>query len=620
VKHCKLSYLLGILDFAIPETMGGVSIPDRKIQRSKLLLALALGVMSLGLAIPSFGQETTIFNCSSGFSSSGACGTNDSGSDFSLRAGSTIQLVGSQIELVTTGAIHVGNTAVYTTLTNDQAFRSTFTFVPNGMNIVFVLENTSNDPGWNGAEFSQGAGCEAGFFQSLGTPPLPPNNVFGVELDSYSPLTQGGSFTYSSTQMYIGGQSPCIPIDPAFWPTAKISTSPVPLNNPVSSQNTTTGDTYSATITYTGTTLTEQLYNVTAGGSCPGSSCFTYTWTNVDIPSIVNGTTAYPVLSGGTGLATSYPLYVNSWAYNVLSPAATPTFSLAAGTYSGTQSVTISDSTSSSYICYNFTGAPATNGIGGCANGTLYSGAVSVPSGATLYAVAGVSQTYGDSSVGSATYNITGTGSVPTFNQPGGTWQGHQTVQLTAAQGGVICYNTTGSPATNGSTGCTTGTQYTAPITVSSNETIYAVAGGTGFSDSSVGSAAYVISPYITGGYVPANAPTLSPLPGTYSGTQSVSISSTTSGSYICYTVDSTPPTKLTPQVDNIGGCTTGTLYSGPVSIPSTATVYAMTGMNLSGNNLGGPPSSLVQGQYTIGSVAQTPGAPTITQVVAVAN
>ena len=58
--------------------------------------------------------------------------------------------------------------------------------------------------------------------------------------------------------------------------------------------------------------------------------------------------------------------------YNVLSAASTPTFSPAAGDYGSTQSVTISASTGPT-ICYNFTGAPATNGTTGCANGTLYS-------------------------------------------------------------------------------------------------------------------------------------------------------------------------------------------------------------------------------------------------------
>ena len=271
----------------------------------------------------------------------------------------------------------------------------------------------------------------------------------------------------------------------------------MPLNSPANSANTTTGHTYSMTVTYTGSNVTEQMYDVTAGGSCPGSSCSTYTWGNVSIPTLVNGTTAYPAITASTNAASSSPLYINTWSYTVLAAADTPTFSPAAGTYGSTQSVTISDGSSNSIICYNTTGAPSTNGIGGCENGTLYTAPISVASGQTIYAVAGGgTSSYGDSAVSSAAYNITGAASQPTFSVASGVYQGDQTLILAAAHGGVICYNTTGSPATNGSTGCTTGTLYTGPVTVSSNETLYAVAGGTGFTDSAVNSASYLLNLY----------------------------------------------------------------------------------------------------------------------------
>jgi hypothetical protein len=84
--------------------------------------------------------------------------------------------------------------------------------------------------------------------------------------------------------------------------------------------------------------------------------------------------------------------------------------------------------------------------------------------------------------------------STPTFLPPSGAYVGTQSVAISAVTGPVICWNTTGSPATNGTTGCTTGTLYTGAISVTSSETLYAVAGGTGYPDSSVGSAAYVIN------------------------------------------------------------------------------------------------------------------------------
>jgi hypothetical protein len=83
----------------------------------------------------------------------------------------------------------------------------------------------------------------------------------------------------------------------------------------------------------------------------------------------------------------------------------------------------------------------------------------------------------------------------PTFSPVAGSYSGTQSVTLsTTSSGAIICYNTTGSPATNGTTGCTTGTLYSGAISVTSSEAIYAVAGGTGFTDSAVGSAAYTIT------------------------------------------------------------------------------------------------------------------------------
>ena len=175
--------------------------------------------------------------------------------------------------------------------------------------------------------------------------------------------------------------------------------------------------------------------------------------------------------------------------------ASTPTFSPAAGTYGSAQSVTISSSSSGAIICYSTSGTPQTNGAGGCNVGTLYTGAISVSSSQTLYAVAGGTG-YTDSSVGSAAYTISSTpqAATPTFSPVGGSYSGTQTVTISATSGGVICYNTTGSPQTNGTTGCTTGTLYTGTVSVSASETLYAVSGGTGYTDSTVGTASYTIS------------------------------------------------------------------------------------------------------------------------------
>ena len=625
--------------------LGVAIILFRNVLRNRLLILLVIaGAASLANA-------QTIFNCSSGFAATGTCGVNinySKNENFNVVGatnGYTPVLSGASVELATPNAVHTALNMNYSVAAvNDQAFQSTFTFVPNGWNISFVLQNNTSTQGGEygfNAQFSSGAGCEASIFQAFPNGGLtwdPPNKIFALMLDQDSPLTDSnapwngggpypGTYTYSSAQIYQTQQDPCNPRDGGeahFYFTQKISTSPVPLNSPPSAQNVPTGHTYSATVTYTGSNVTLRLYDITAGGSCPGSNCFTQTWNNVSIPSMVDGTTAWVGLAESTNASSGYPLLINSFSYNVLSAAATPTFSLAGGTYSGAQSVTISDSSSGSIICWNTSGNPSTNGVGGCANGTPYTGAISVAKGQTIYAVAGSNTSnYGDSAVNSAAYNITGYAAAPTFSASSGTYQGNQAIILTAAQGGVICYNTTGSPATNGSTGCTTGTLYSSPVVVSSNETLYAVAGGSGFADSGVNSATYAISPY-WGGYgdspLPPATPTFSPLPGTYTGTQAVTLSSTTAGANICYTLASSLP-SMPPYPDSQGGCTVGTLYTGPVSVSSSQTLYAIAGTSLTTYSYCGlstcsgtsAPSTATAGTYTISAQgpAQTPAAPT---------
>jgi hypothetical protein len=577
------------------------------------------------------GAQTAVFTCGTDGTAwnntTGACGgapgiPGSTGYPFAFfgSAGGGQGISSGVLTIQAAGITHTpGNVNRTSGAVNVTAFQSHIRWVPDSWNLAFILNNATHNtnsgpaPGFTiASSFTAGAGCEGAFYQAFGGGP-PPNNIFALNFDSGNLLVNSLTPFYSNVQIYQQLQDPCIPADgtePYYQGHQnKVSTSPVPMNSPATTYQTTIGHTFDGTIIYTGTTVTVNLFDVTGGGTCSpvtSGTCFTYSWPNVSIPSLVDGTTAWLGLGGTSNGATNPALTVPAWSYYTLTAASTPTFSPAAGAYGSAQTVTISDSSSGSTICYNTTGAPYTDGNGNCPNGTKYTGTISVAKGQTLYAVAGIgSSTYGDSSVGSASYNITGSASTPVFNQPGGTWQGNQTVQLTAAQGGVICYNTTGSPATNGSTGCTTGTLYSTPIAVSANETLYAVAGGTGFTDSPIGSAAYVISPFaVVDGYTgvyPSNGPTFSPVPGTYSSAQSVTLSTTTSGANICYVLSATTPTLL-PEPDSLGGCAVGTLYSSPITVSSSQSLYAAAGTTTGayGTAGTGPPSSVVQGAYTI--------------------
>lgn len=297
-------------------------------------ILVTLAVMTLTTL--AYGQS--VFNCSS-FTSSGACAVaNVSGGGgsafgvFGTFSGTTPALSGGVVTLLTSGANHAALSMNYQTQVNVQAFTASFTFVPNGQNVSLIFNNTNNQAFFNGAQYSAGAGCEADFFQAFYSPaPGPPNNVFALELDNYSPLLVSNPYTYtnSSAQIYSAGTSPCIPNDGGntFPQINKISTSPISMNSPATTQNTTTGHTYSASVGYDGSNFSLCLYDVTAAtGSCSSSTSgtgtfFQHTWTGVNIPSIVGGNTAWVGMGGASGsLVPPAALKVGSFSYSVGTP------------------------------------------------------------------------------------------------------------------------------------------------------------------------------------------------------------------------------------------------------------------------------------------------------------
>jgi unsaturated rhamnogalacturonyl hydrolase len=163
-----------------------------------------------------------------------------------------------------------------------------------------------------------------------------------------------------------------------------------------------------------------------------------------------------------------------------------------------------------------------------------------------------------------------------TFSPQGAQYGSAQSVTIaTATSGAVIHYTTDGTipSATHGSV-------YAGPITIAANTTLKAVATATGLNDSFVASDSYTIT-----GVATVAAPVFTPAPGTYASAQSVSISTTTSGATIRYTTDGSTPTS-----------TTGTVYSGPITISATTTLKAIA-YESGFNN-----SSVTSGTYTISS------------------
>ena len=88
-------------------------------------------------------------------------------------------------------------------------------------------------------------------------------------------------------------------------------------------------------------------------------------------------------------------------------PAAAPSCTPGTGTYSTSQSVSCSDATSGTFMCYTTDGTiPSTDGVSTCTNGILYSGALTFNLSTNLKIVAG-GNGYTDSPVSSYTYTLT---------------------------------------------------------------------------------------------------------------------------------------------------------------------------------------------------------------------
>jgi hypothetical protein len=278
-----------------------------------------------------FGQGTTHMsgNCGIFFpnSDSGAAGA------FMLAGasnGAVPGMSGTAINMEPLGAVHNGVGVMYQPVQVPiSKFSTTAVWVNNDWNFALVWHNTTNQAG-SGPQVWGGAGCEGAFFQGFSVP-TPPNNTFAVQFDQTQQIVETDSgFTYSGEGIFqsnVAGwsnpyvQCPCIPMSAcgtnntptAITSASKVSTSPVPLNNPPATVATGTGHTYQAALTYDGTTLTVVLTDMTVGGS------FTKTWP-VNIATSIGQNKAWFGVQASTNAASALPLLLNSLTYSVPSP------------------------------------------------------------------------------------------------------------------------------------------------------------------------------------------------------------------------------------------------------------------------------------------------------------
>jgi Chitobiase/beta-hexosaminidase C-terminal domain len=279
------------------------------------------------------------------------------------------------------------------------------------------------------------------------------------------------------------------------------------------------------------------------------------------------------------------PLTIGAADPSVTGPvAATPTFNPVSGTYATAQTVTISSATPGATIYYTTDGSTPTTAS------QPYSGPITVSTSETVSAIAAASG-YANSAPGSATYIITlGQVATPAFSPGAGTYASAQSVTISDATAGATIYYTT-----NGTTPTTSSAVYSGPLTVSSTETIEAIATLSGYTNSAVAIATYTIN------LPQAATPAFTPGAGTYPSAQTVTISSATPSATIYYTINGTTPT------------TSSAVYSGPLTVSSTETIEAIATASSYAN------SAVASATYTINqtaadfSISASPTALTVT-------
>jgi hypothetical protein len=155
------------------------------------------------------------------------------------------------------------------------------------------------------------------------------------------------------------------------------------------------------------------------------------------------------------------------------------------------QTLTITETIPGSTIYYELTGTISTNGY------VQYTGPVALPYGGVETLQAYATETgYQQSNNLLAQYTLNYPATpAPAFSLPAGSYSGAQSLTITDSLAGATIYYTT-----DGTTPTTSSTEYTGPITVSSTETVEAIAVATDYSISAVTTAAYTFAPGVAPG------------------------------------------------------------------------------------------------------------------------
>jgi hypothetical protein len=231
---------------------------------------------------------------------------------------------------------------------------------------------------------------------------------------------------------------------------------------------------YGVLLAYNAANLANELYSSDTNFSrdYPGSAV------EYAVPTIANG----KVYAQSQG---SFSVYGLLGATPTVAP---PVISPPGATFTGSQTVTITDATPGAAIYYT------TNGSTPTVSSTLYnsSSGISVTSNETISAIASATG-YLQGAPVSAVFSSTANAANPVILLAGGTYSGTQSVGITDATTSAQIYYTV-----DGSTPTAASNLYTQPIAVPVSETVQAIAIAPSLLPSSIVSAAYDIDPVYT--------------------------------------------------------------------------------------------------------------------------
>jgi hypothetical protein len=463
-------------------------------------------------AVYTINPNATTINYGLGFS-------NPAGMQFN---GST-DLDDSRLQLTNGGSNEAGS-AFFTTPIDIRNFTTDFTFqLSDAMadGITFTLQNSSAGVTALGPA---GGGLGYGPDTPGGTGGIP--NSVAVKYDLYNNDGEGDD----STGLYTDGASPTVP-------AVDMTSSGVILNN---------GDTMAVHITYDGTTLTMTITDESVNAT------FTTSWV-IDIPTAIGGNTAYAGFTGGTGGETASQK-IETWTFASTPPAVTvktPVFTPASKVFANSVAVSISDATSGATTYYTTDGSTPSPGMG---TTQQYGPTLNLTATTTVNAIATLSGS--TSAMATATYTLEAA-ATPTYSPAKGTIATTQKISILDATPGAAIYYTTDLSTPSAGVGTTR--QYAAPFTLTASTSVKAIAIANGYAKSATGQATFTLQRAV--------APMFGPAGGKIATTQAITISDSTPGAAMYYTIDGSTPSP---------GVGTTKKYGGPFTLAASATVKAL--------------------------------------------